>query len=109
MSHIERRIYRDQQYQEIGALESWSILLDIHNALVYGFIECRLPEPGRPISVSEAEKHISSIELEWQAEARKRDLDNEWSGSPPISRMPLEAKLYLHSILQDAWRSYRGG
>ena len=105
MSHIEHRTYTDEQYEYIGMLESWTILLDIHNAVQYGFAENRLPEPGRTIDVEEAEKHVRNIEKEWSLEANKRDLDNVWTGAPPFSRMPVNAKLYLHSVLRDAWKT----
>ncbi len=104
MSHLERRVYSDQQYQEIGAMGAWNILLDIHNAIAYGFIGCRLPEPGRPIDIAEAEAHVANIEKEWTAEKLKRDFSNEWSGSPNFSAMPKDAKLYLHSVLVDEWK-----
>jgi hypothetical protein len=102
--HIEPRVYSDYQYREIGALVPWNILLDIHNAMVYGFAQNRLPEPGRAIDIYEAEAHVANIEKEWQAEKHKRDFSNEWTGAPPLSRMPVNGKLYLHSVLCDAWQ-----
>ena len=102
MNHIERQIYSEEQYHQIGMFESWNILLDIHNAVMYGFIETRLPEPGRPIDIKETEDHIANIEKEWREEKERRDPSNTWSGAPQFSKMPIEAKLYLHSILQDA-------
>ncbi len=107
MRHIEPRVYSDNQYREIGMLECWHTLLDIHNAVVYGFAENRLPEPGRPIEVKEAETHIQRIEKEWEAEKLKRDFSNEWTGAPALTGMPKNAKLYLHSVLQDEWRKNR--
>ncbi len=104
MSHIEHRTYTDEQYQYIGMLDSWTILLDIHNALRYGFAQYRLPEPGRSIDIEEAEDHVKRIEREWRAEKLKRDFSNEWAGAPPFSTMSINAKLYLHSVLRDAWR-----
>ena len=107
MKHIETRTYTDEQYQYIGMLECWTILLDIHNALQYGFVQCRLPEPGRSIDVEEAEDHVNHIEREWRAEKLKRDFSNEWAGSPPLSNMSTNAKLYLHTVLRDAWQINR--
>ncbi len=107
MRHIEPRVYSDNQYREIGMLECWHILLDIHNAVLYGFSENRLPEPGRPIDVKEAETHVQRIEKEWEAEKLKRDFSNEWAGAPTLTRMPQNTKLYLHSVLQDEWRKNR--
>jgi|WetSurMetagenome_2_1015567.scaffolds.fasta_scaffold821761_2 hypothetical protein len=108
MSHIEPRVYPEWQYREIGAFRAWNILLDIHNAVLYGFAGNRLPEPGKSINVAEAEAHVVNIQKEWEAEARGRDLSHEWTGSPPFTSMPQNAKLYLHEILQDAkqtgWR-----
>ncbi len=104
MKHIEPRVYSDFQYREIGALVPWHILLDIHNAVLYGFSQCRLPEPGRPIDVDEAEAHIVNIEKEWLAEKTKRDFSNEWTGAPPFTKMSKNAKLYLHTVLRDAWQ-----
>ncbi len=104
MRHIEPRVYSDQQYIEIGALEMWKTLLDIHNAVVYGFAQNRLPQPGRPIDVKEAENHIAHVEEEWQAEKVKRDFSLEWTGAPPFTKMPQNAKLYLHSVLRDEWQ-----
>lgn len=102
MSHIERRIYSEEQYQQIGMVESWGILLDIHNALYYGFVNNRLPEPGRPIDVKETEDHIHNIEKEWREEKERRDPSDNWAGAPQFTKMPMEAKLYLHSVLRDA-------
>jgi hypothetical protein len=103
--HLEPRVYSDQQYREIGALEAWHILLDIHNAVLYGFTQCRMPEPGRSIDIAEAEDHVVNIEKEWLAEKVKRDFSNEWTGAPPFTKMPQNAKLYLHSVLRDAWKN----
>jgi hypothetical protein len=108
VNHIERRVYSDHQYIDIGALDAWHILLDIHNALVYGFIDNRLPEPGRSIDVTEAEEHVANVEKEWQSEKMRRDFSNDWTGSPPFSTMPVNAKLYLHSVLHDAWQGVKG-
>jgi hypothetical protein len=105
MKHIETRVYRDYQYREIGALEPWNVLLDIHNAIVYGFSQYRLPEPGRLIDIEESESHVLNIQSEWEAEAKKRDLDHNWTGSPPFSNLSTNAKLYLHSVLKDAWHT----
>ncbi len=88
-------------------LECWHTLLDIHNALVYGFIQNRMPEPGRTIDIEDANIHVYHIEKEWEAEKLKRDFSNEWSGAPPFSRMPSNAKLYLHTVLRDLWRENR--
>ncbi len=101
MNHLETRLYTDEQYQRIGMLDAWHILLDAHNGLLYGFIENRLPEPGKAIDVSEAETHISHIEKEWEAERKARDFTNQWTGAPDITSMPLNAKLYLHSVLPE--------
>lgn len=109
MKHIETRVYRDYQYREIGALEPWNVLLDIHNAIVYGFSQYRLPEPGRQIDMEESEAHVLNIQSEWAAEANKRDLDHNWTGSPPFSNMSTNAKLYLHSVLKDAWNASNTG
>lgn len=102
MNHIERRIYPEEQYRQIGMVESWGILLDIHNALQYGFIQNRLPEPGRPIDAEETEAHVFNIEKEWREEKERRDSSDNWAGAPKFSRMPQQAKFYLHSILRDA-------
>ena len=109
MNHIEPRVYTDQQYIEIGALEAWQILLDIHNAELYGFVQNRLPEPGRAIDVAESEAHVANIEKEWEAEKLKRDFSNQWTGAPPFSKMSLNAKLYLHTVLIDAWQNGKKG
>ena len=82
---------------------AWEILLDIHNAIAYGFIQNRLPAPGRPISIQEAENHMVNIEKEWLSEKLKRDFSNEWTGAPPFTSMDINAKLYLHSVLRDEW------
>ncbi len=100
MNHIEPQAYTDLQYRQIGELGAWHTLLDIHNAVLYGFINCRLPQPGRSVDVAEAEAHIASIEREWEAESLRRDTTHQWSGAPPLSNMPLNAKLYLHSVLR---------
>jgi hypothetical protein len=104
MRHIETRTYTDEGYKFIGMFESWNILLDIHNAVMYGFADCRLPEPGKEIDVNEAEAHVANIEREWVAEKMKRDFCNDWTGGPPFSTMPLNTKLYLSSTLRDAWK-----
>jgi hypothetical protein len=114
MRHLEKRVYHDYQYTNIGALVPWTILLDIHNAILYGFAQYRWPEPGRSIDIEVAEKHVAKIEQEWRFEAHMQDLDQEWTGAPPLSTMSKEAKLYLHSVLQDAWQDHeievaRGG
>ncbi len=106
MNHIEMRVYPEQQYREIGALEAWNTLLDIHNSMVYGFVQNRLPEPGREIDVAEAEDHVANVEKEWDAEAKGRDPAKQWSGSPPFTQMPINAKLYLHSVLRDSWQDW---
>jgi hypothetical protein len=103
MSHIEHRVYSDEQYHEIGAMGAWNILLDIHNAVAYGFVQNRLPEPGRSISLQDAENHVANIEKEWLSEKLKRDFSNEWTGAPPFTSMNMNAKLYLHSVLRDEW------
>jgi hypothetical protein len=103
MSHIEHRVYSDEQYHEIGAMGAWNILLDAHNAIAYRFIQNRLPQPGRPISIQEAEYHVANIEKEWLSEKLKRDFSNEWTGAPPFTSMSPNAKLYLHSVLKDEW------
>jgi hypothetical protein len=107
MRHIEPHIYQDNQYTRIGALVPWTILLDIHNAIRYGFTQYRLPEPGRTIDIKEAERHVAQIEREWRIEAEARDIKHEWTGAPPFSKLPTETKLYLHSVLRDAWQEYR--
>jgi len=107
MNHIETRVYSEQQYNEIGALEAWNILLDIHNAILYGFVQYRLPEPGRAIDTARADAHVHNIEREWLSEKLKRDFSNEWSGAPPLSEMPPNARYYLHSVLTDAWKNVR--
>jgi len=104
MSIYEPRLYTDEGYLSIGMLDCWHILLDINNAVLNGFAENRLPEPGREIDVSEAEAHIANIEKEWEAEKVKRDFSNEWTGAPPFTRMPQQAKLYLHMVLRDSWK-----
>lgn len=105
MSHIETRSYTDEGYQSLGMLGCWTILLDISNALRYGFEQNRLPEPGAAIDITEAENHISNIEKEWAAEKAKRDFSNQWAAAPPFSSMPQNAKLYLHSVLREEWRN----
>jgi len=105
MRHLERRVYSDYQYREIGVLGLWNTLLDIHNAVLYGFVQNRLPEPGQAIDLAEAEEHVANVEKEWQAEKQKRDFSNEWTGAPPLSSMPVNAKLYLHSVLRDYQRN----
>ncbi len=102
MSHIEPWVYSERQYRELGTFRAWNILLDIHNAVVYGFEKNRMPEPGKDISVAEAEAHVTNIQKEWELEAKGRDLGLEWSGSPPFTKMSQNAKLYLHEILKDA-------
>lgn len=108
MNHIEPRVYTDDQYRRIGVLGAWNTLFDAHNAISYGFIKYRLPEPGKPIDVAEAEAHVIRIEKEWEAERQRRDPTQQWTGAPPFSTMPLNAKLYLHSVLHgerlDDWR-----
>lgn len=101
MNHIEPRICTEHQYRQMRMLSAWATLLDIHNAIVYGFVQYRLPEPGKPIDVAEAEAHVAHIEKEWEAESQRRDLDHQWTGAPPFSKMPLNAKLYLHSVLLE--------
>lgn len=107
MSHIEKWVYPEQQYVEIGALEPWNLTLDIHNAIRYGFINNRLPQPGRAIDIKEAEAHIANMEMEWAKEAQGRDPSGQWTGPPPLSNMPQNAKLYLHTVLQDSWQGWR--
>lgn len=109
MRHIEPRVYTDLQYREIGMLDCWHTLLDIHNAVMYGFVDNRLPEPGRPIDVDDAEIHVYHVEKEWEAEKLKRDFSNEWTGAPSFTNMPLNAKLYLHAALRDDWKKNRVG
>ncbi len=108
MNHIERREYSDFQYRQIGMLSNWHALLDIHNALRYGFIQYRLPKPGKSIDTEEAEAHVVRIEKEWKEESLRRDPGQQWTGAPPLSRIPIDAKLYLHSILNkeriNDWR-----
>ncbi len=99
MSHMEPREYSDVQYRQIGMLGNWNILLDAHNAMRYGFLQCRLPKPGKPIDIMEAEAHIARIENEWEVESLRRDPTRQWTGAPPFTKMPLDAKLYLHSVL----------
>ncbi len=101
MNHLERQAWPDAEYQRKGVRSAWNTLLDAHNAVLYGFIQYRLPEPGKPIDVAEAEAHVDRIEKEWQAESQRRDLAHQWSGAPPLTSMPLNAKLYLHSVLSS--------
>ncbi len=101
MNHLERQAWPDDEYQRKGVRSAWNFLLDAHNAIQYGFVQCRLPEPGKPIDVAEAEAHATRIEKEWQAESQRRDLTHQWTGAPAFSAMPLNAKLYLHSVLSD--------
>jgi hypothetical protein len=106
VSHIEKWVYPEEQYVQIGALEPWKLMLDIHNAILYGFVEDRLPEPGRAIDIAEAEAHVEHMEAEWEREAQGRDPSGLWTGAPPLSAMPLNAKLYLHSVQCDERRKY---
>ena len=101
MNLIEPRVYSEYEYLQIHALELWEILLDIHNAVLYGFAHNRLAEPGKPINVTEAEEHILNIQHEWDQEARVRDLDHEWTGAPPLTSLPDNAKQYLHSRIRE--------
>ncbi|MBI2869872.1 MAG: hypothetical protein HYX96_08620 [Chloroflexi bacterium] len=101
MSHIQAQDYSDEEYIRKGVLGAWRILLDAHNAVMHDFIRYRLPQPGRPIDVTKAEAHVERIEREWEAERYRRNLGNRWTGPPPFTRMPLNAKLYLHSVLGD--------
>jgi hypothetical protein len=107
MKHIEPRVYSDNQYQEIAMMDCWYTLLDIHNAVQYGFVDNRLAEPGRTIDTQDAEIHVAHVENEWEAEKQKRDFSNEWTGAPPLTKMPLNAKLYLHTVLVDEWSKNR--
>ena len=108
MSHVETRTYSDESYESLGVMGCWGILLDIANAVRYEFTQNRLPEPGRAIDVAEAEAHITNIEKEWSAEKIKRDFCNRWAPAPSFSTMPLNAKLYLHSVLRDEWNCSMG-
>lgn len=99
MNHLEPREYSDIQYLQIGMLRNWNFLLDIHNAMRYGFIQYRLPKPGKPIDPGQAEAHIEHIGKEWKEESLRRDPGHRWTGAPPLTKMPLNAKLYLHSVL----------
>ena len=101
MNHIEPHVYTEDQYRNLGVFNAWNILLDAHNAVVYGFVKYRLPEPGKAIDVAEAEAHIAHIEKEWEAERQKRDPSHQWTGAPPFTAMPVNAKLYLHSVLAE--------
>jgi hypothetical protein len=101
MNHIERQAYKDELYQQVGVLGAWNALLDAHNAVLYGFVQYRLPEPGKSINVLEAEAHVARIEREWESEGQRRDPYRHWAGAPSFSTMPLNAKLYLHSVLLD--------
>ncbi len=47
----------------------------------------------------DAETHVARIENEWKEESLRRDPVQQWTGAPPLTQMPLEAKLYLHSVL----------
>jgi hypothetical protein len=108
MNHTERREYSDFQYRQIGMLGNWHALLDIHNAVRYGFLQYRFPKPGKPIDTEEAEAHIVRIEKEWREESLRRDPGQQWTGAPPLTKIPLDAKLYLHSVLNkestNDWR-----
>ena len=101
MNHIEPRPYTDEQYRQSGVLGDWNTLLDIYNAVHYGYAQYRLPTPGKPIDVAEAETHIAKVEREWEAERQKRDPTQQWTGAPPFLTMPLNAKLFLHSVLLE--------
>ena len=88
--------WTSDEYYRVGQWENWKNLLDICNAIRYGFDACRLPKPGEPINVQEAEKRIKQIEWEWQKEANKRDAGKK---APKFTELNINAKCYLHTIL----------
>ena len=97
----ERQFYTKDSYIAIGQWDNWCNLLDMANAVRYGFTQYRLPKPGQPIDVQDAEKRVKHIEEEWAWECGRRGGEFE-RPSPDFSSLSIEAKCYLHSILEPS-------
>ena len=94
----ERQFYTKDSYIAIGQWDNWCNLLDMANAVRYGFTQYRLPKPGKAIDIQEADERVKRIDREWAAEHAVRGKVFE-KPCPDFSACSMEEKCYLHSIL----------
>ena len=97
----EPNFYDRSEYVSVNQWENWVNLLDMANAVRYGFSQYRLPKPGQPIDIQESIKRVERIDEEWAYEHRTRGKIFE-KPCPDFSSCSIEAQCYLHSILDKS-------
>ena len=98
----EKEYWTERAYVLRGQLENWNNLLDMANAIRYGFAQYRLPKPGQAIDVVEAKERAEHIEKRWEIEGTGRRDDSVEEKSPAFAQLPIEAQCYLASVLSRA-------
>ena len=73
------------------------ILRDLAYAACSGFLRTRMPTPGKKIPVATAEDRARRVEEAWNRESVRMP----GTAGLPVSRLPLEAKLYLYERLEN--------
>jgi hypothetical protein len=94
--------WAEEQYVWVGQLDNWKNLMDIANAMRFGFAKYRLPKPGVEIDVEQAQSYVDHIEKEWQREAEHRTLMvDPWKGAPKLTQLPQLAQEYLSGVFES--------
>ena len=72
-------------------------LRDLAYAACYGFLRTRMPTPGTTVNVTMAEARAMHVEREWNRESGRMP----GTVGLPVSKFPLEAKMYLYERLEN--------
>ena len=78
-------------------LAQWKGLLDIDNAIAFGFAKNRMAMPGEIVKRDDVLQHMEHMEHEWEKEACIRT--GSKAHSPKFTTMTIRAQEYLHSIM----------
>jgi len=97
---IERNHWTEAEYAKIGVVDLHKTLEDLYCARYYGFLQYRLPTPGRKISKKTAEDHIAKVQHEWIKEMSHRNSSGVYS-EPDFESLPLQAKIAYHEVITD--------
>ena len=101
-----KRIASDDYYKSQGQYKNWMTLLDMCNAMRYGYTKYRLPEIGKKIDIKAAERRMETIEREWQRELDTRT-QKVYRTVPRFTRLSDANKMYLHCALpKSGWTEY---
>ena len=98
---VESNMWPQYDYTKKGTWTRWLTLLDMDNSIRHGFSQYRLPTPGKQVDVGSSLRHAETIELEWAKECATRNREGQYSGAPPVTALPLQAKVYLHQVIEE--------